>query len=152
MWDNLNDYISSGFAMDSLDVDVVEWDEELAQWVTTHTVGSINLSDSFASATDVMPPFVAAVLTGFTNGVRTRARKSIAGITEGACATGAPTSALLAALALWAGEWLLDVVLPDTNELQAITVNHLGEVWAIAEVILSDILGSQNSRKFRVGD
>jgi len=152
MWEELELFMKSTYTMDSVSIVVVEWDETEGKWETVRTVGSYPLDVTFAGTTDLMPPYVTAFLTGFTNGIKTRARKSLSGIVEGAQAIGVPGGGTLTALGLWAAEWLVDVVLPDNNELQAVVVNKLGQIWNVVSVVLGDRLGTQNTRKFGIGD
>jgi hypothetical protein len=47
--------------------------------------------------------------------------------------------------------WLVDIVMPNNNELQPVVASAIGEVYALLETIVGDVLGSCNSRKYTVG-
>jgi len=151
MYGELVGRVSEDFTFDDVKVDVVEWDETEEIWVTSQTVGTTNISVTPTATDDPLPPYVSAFITAFTSKVRTRGRKQIAGLTEAAQNLGVPGSLTLTYLASFAAEWLVDIVMPDINELQPVIINSIGEVCNIIEMVVGDVMGTTNSRKFRNG-
>jgi len=134
------------------DVIVHEWEysAELG-WHTGRFVGVSNLSVTFTGATEMLPHACAAVITAFTENVKKRSRKSVAGYSEATQTDSTWAGAVVTALVAAAAQWLSNLVILGSDQLQPGLPGKDGGWWPFIAMLVSAIVGSQRQRKPGVG-
>lgn len=134
------------------DVIVHEWEysEELG-WHTGRFVGVNELSVVFTGATEMLPHANAAIITAFTDDVKKRSRKSIAGYTEAAQTASEWAGPIITALVAAAVEWMSNQVILGSDQLQPGLPGKDGNWWPFIASLVSALVGSQRQRKPGIG-
>jgi len=134
------------------DVVVHEWeyDAELG-WHTGRYVGVNELDVTFGGEVDMLPHAAAAVITAYTEDVKKRSRKSIAGQTEGAQTASEWSAPVLTSLVLAAVQWLANLVILGSDQLEPGLPGKDGDWWPFIAALVSSIVGSQRQRKPGIG-
>lgn len=145
--------IHSDYSWDEIKVDRIEWQTD--HWETVENLGIKDISVAGTAVGGAAPHGVAVILTGNTSVPRTRARKFLAGFSEGEMANSTLSGTVLTALALFAAEWLTAETVTGSAELIPIVVGQSGPeagvALALASIAANAITGYQRRRKPGVG-
>lgn len=142
--------ISSSCTLDDIIVHEWEWDVEEG-WQTGRFVGVRVISVTFTGTLQMLPHAVAAVITAFTEAVKRRSRKSVAGMTEDTQQDSIWSGTALTALALAAIQWLSNLVILGSDQLEPGLGGSDGGWWPFLSALVSAIAGSQRQRKPGIG-
>lgn len=134
------------------DVIVHEWEFDAVEgWQTGRFIGVRELSVVFTNVLQMLPHAVAAVITAFTQDVKRRSRKSIAGLTEDTQDSSAWSGDTVTALAAAAVEWLANRVILGSDQLEPGLAGYDGLWYPLVSALVSSITGSQRQRKPGIG-
>lgn len=151
MWDEFADPISETYELVSIQAEVVTYNSGSGNWEIALELGERAITWAGNATGDALPPYVSAVIGATTGEAKTRGRKSLAGVHEGAQVAGVLTEIALGLLAAFAAEWLVPAVFSGAQVLIPVIANKLGVPAPLLEVVASTILGTQNSRKYGAG-
>lgn len=149
-YDQVEGSIVTAVALSDVIVSKWVWDA-VDGWITGAAVGQSALTDIFASAGEMLPHAVAAIISGATADPKVNSRKSIAGFDEAAQEDSEVSAGSLVELALAATSWITNQIISGSDQL-APGVPGAGGVWQdLLSASVSSILGSQRRRKPGVG-
>lgn len=146
----IEDYVVSTATLDTVKVHEWDWDP-VEGWETGTYIGEAALADNFAGVGDMLPHAVAATITGKTPNVKTRSRKSFAGLTEASSSGSTLAGPVITALVAAAVQWLLTRTIIGSDALDPVVPDKYGEFAALIVALVSEILGSQRQRKPGIG-
>jgi len=131
----------------------VEWNAVSGVWETKRLVGTVEPSESFSGASELLPWQNAAVLTANTLRPKTRGRKFIPAFTEGMSDGDSEwTSTALAGLATALAAYIADETISAGNDLIVGVPSTVdGQFYPFTDGEVVDIVGSQRRRKPGVG-
>ncbi|MCK4627334.1 MAG: hypothetical protein KAV00_18625, partial [Phycisphaerae bacterium] len=131
------------------DVVVHEWDWNAveSEWETGRFVGLDSLVEAPTLADDMLPHAVAATITGFSEDVNTRSRKSISGFCDTRQLESNWTGATIVDLVLTAASWISLFSLGGVDSLEAVVPSKLGVAESLIATLVSTVIGSQRQRK-----
>lgn len=152
IYTELADEVSDAVTLDSMEVDVVEWDETEQEFLTTQTIGERSPSVTFTEVTEALPNQMAATMGAYTTYPKVRGRKAFPGFAENAADVGTLTTAAATALSGALAEYLGDITISAGNTLSPGVASKSTEAFrAFGSGWINTILGSQRSRKPGVG-
>lgn len=155
MYEDLDSQLADDVYVDDFEVDKVEWNDTLKYWETVESLGSEVLAVPGTNVDDSAPHGCACVVTADTSWPKTRARKFIPGVAEGAFTDSTLDGATLTALAAYVVEWLTDrVVVGDADLLPVVLAasgTKEGQALGLLAAGASAIVGYQRRRKPGVG-
>lgn len=129
-----------------------KWEYDVVDgWRTGPYIGFGTLTDAFAGPGDGFPHAVAATITGFTQDVRTRSRKSLPGFREAAAADSSLTALALADLVSFAAFWTVPWAVDTNEDLYPGVPAKDGTFKRLTGSLISGYMGSQRQRKPGIG-
>lgn len=142
--------IKSTITLDDAIVHEWEYSVELG-WHTGRLVGVKDLDVTFVNTDEMLPHAAAAVMTAYTDDVKKRSRKSIAGFAEDTQEASEWAGGTIASLVLAALEWLANQVILGSDQLEPGLPGKDGDWWPFIAALVSGIVGSQRQRKPGIG-
>lgn len=154
MYAKWDDGMTAAYEVGDFSVEKIAWDGE--KWETVENVGTGDLNIvGLVGATAGVPHGVAATITAVTSRPQTRARKFLAGMSEGEAVDSTLSGTVLGYLAQFIISWLTDQVVTGSAELVPVVVGQSGPsaglVYALLAAGASGIAGYQRRRKPGVG-
>lgn len=147
-WANIEDDVVDSVLGQTLKLSLWDTVEKRFDEVATKAVTAFDGT----SIEEMLPHGAAAVCRFFTSQGRRQGRKFISGLGEGQQHNGLLESAPLAALVLFAADWVLGVVVDSTNVNQGVYDTALESFKGFQQsVAVNTIVGYQRRRKAGVG-
>jgi hypothetical protein len=152
LYGNLASQVTGGVTMDTCDVYVIEWDETEGQWLVARSIGTFDPSVTFSNNSDPLPNQCAPFMLGVTQRPKTRGRLFTWPFGEDTQDHGILNSGAITALGDFLVDYLADVTISAGNDLVSGVVREaVDQFWPFTGGEVSDIIGTQRSRRFTVG-
>jgi hypothetical protein len=152
IYDAVKAYIKSTVSLDTVEVDIVDWNPAEGQWKVLFAVGIGFPSVTFTSAAELLPNQVAPVMLAYTVRPKSYGRKFLAGLTEEGTSGSDLVSGLVTVMGTALNHFLADETTSGSNVLSPgiprVAADTFLEFYNGA---VNSIVGSQRRRKPGLG-
>jgi hypothetical protein len=148
----IDDYVGDEIIVNPAYFNIVSWSTELQKWVVDRDLGDETLTWEGASANDVMPNQMAAVITASTARPKVHGRKFFPFFVESSANAGDLIAGAVTALTAAAALWLTPLGLGGNNYLYAMVPSTTdGASLPLTSAQVNSIMGTMRRRKPGVG-